>query len=76
MPVLWDGVILKKTFIDMLFSYIINDINEYGDLTVQPALNLDYCLLIVKLTPIDDVLHMESNDTYPSFFHDNPLVSL
>ena len=34
----------------MTFSYIINDNNEYGDLTVQPTLNRDYCLLIVRLT--------------------------
>ena len=27
----------------MIFSYIIHDINEYGDLTVRPTLNLDYC---------------------------------
>ena len=33
----------------MIFSYIIIDTNEYGDLTVRPTLNLDYCILIEKL---------------------------
>ena len=35
---------MKKTFVNMLYSYIFNDINEYRDLTVRPTLNLDYCL--------------------------------
>ena len=35
---------------DITFCYIINGINDYGDLTVWPTLNLDYCLLIVKLS--------------------------
>ena len=35
---------IKKTFIDMLFSYIIIDNNEFYHLKVRPTLNLNYCL--------------------------------
>ena len=47
-PWLFSMRLCRGSFIDMLFSYIINDIKENGDLTVRPTLNLDYCLLIAN----------------------------
>ena len=39
----------KETFIDLIFYFIINDTNEYSDLTECSTLNLDYCSLMITI---------------------------
>ena len=62
----------KKTYIDMISSYIIDDINEYkfSNLTVPPTLNLGYCLFIVKLT-VCMRCFMANNGAHPLFSPNN-----
>ena len=45
-----DSVIwIKRPFIDMIFYYIINYINQCSNLTEWPTLNLDYVIVNVQV---------------------------